>query len=142
MYISIYTIGAIFPALLFPTSYIRGVRYLTWAFAIIEWTVCFGCIIHGVFVARRLARERRNNRQVEEDAVFAESLYQDEERAAREGELVLIDEEAIFEESAAAEGQLEVDGLVPTDDLITVNEPSSAVDEAVGDIPDATSSDN
>jgi hypothetical protein len=94
MYITIYAIGAIFPAFLFPPYPEMNIERLTWMFAIIEWTVCAVCIVHALFVGRWLARERRSKRQVDADAVYAESLYQDEEREGREGELVLIDEEA------------------------------------------------
>jgi predicted ferric reductase len=93
MYITIYTIGVIFPIFLFPTHSVIVIKKLTWTFAIIEWTVCAACIIQGMLVARTLARERRSKRQVEADALFAESLYQDDEREGREGELLLIDEE-------------------------------------------------
>ena len=101
MYITIYTIGAIFPLWLFPTDEVVSLKTLTWLFAGIEWAVCLGCIVHGIFVARWLAREKRSNRQIEEDALLAEQLYQDDEREAREGELIDI-VQAI---EAAAQGE-------------------------------------
>lgn len=112
MYISIYTIGAIFPALLFPLSGVDSIRVLTLTLVIIQWSVCAGCIVHGILVARRLANERRRQRDIDADAAYAESIYQDDEREAREGELVLIDEDTTFGSQEVSLEQPTTQGVV------------------------------
>ena len=58
MYITIYTVGAMFAALLFPPDSMGPWKWMTWGFAKFEWMVCAACIVHGILVARQLGRER------------------------------------------------------------------------------------
>ncbi|KAG9233382.1 hypothetical protein BJ875DRAFT_464339 [Amylocarpus encephaloides] len=102
MYTLIHVIGAIFPFLLFPVDTMPLFHWLTWTFACIQWAICLMSILHAGLVARDLARYRRSERQVEADAVIAERLYQDDERAAREGEL--LDIAQAINESEGADG--------------------------------------
>jgi hypothetical protein len=141
MYITIYTIGAIFPVLLFPASSIVVVRKLTWAYAIIEWVTCACCIVHGICVARVLVKEKRSARQVEQDAIFAESLYQDDEREAREGELVLIDEEAVFRDQFSDDEQPRQNPPI-VENLGTGDENNGGIEGAANEAQDDAPSNN
>jgi hypothetical protein len=67
MYTTIYTTGTTPAVLLFPPSpHIRSFTWMTWSFAAMEWGLCACCITHGIIVARRLARQERQERQVDE----------------------------------------------------------------------------
>ena len=74
MYITVYTVGAMFAALLFTPDPMGSWKWMTWVFATIEWTVCTACIAHGVLVAKRLSRERMSKTQVDDDERVAREL--------------------------------------------------------------------
>ncbi|EPE30097.1 hypothetical protein GLAREA_12820 [Glarea lozoyensis ATCC 20868] len=141
MYITIYSIGTMFPPALFPASNVAFIRTLTWTYAITEWVICASCILHGICVARILVKEKRSARQVEQDAIYAESLYQDDEREAREGELVLIDEETAFEDQFSDDERSRVISPI-VKDMVSSEETGDVVEDAASKVQDETSSNN